>query len=130
MADQSTHKARATMKDVLKYQGYLGTVHFSAEDEIFYGKLSGVDDLVTFEGDTVPTLKKVFEEAVDDYIELCQSLGKTPSKSFKGSLNVRIKPVLHKKANDKSTELGISLNQFIELAIQDKVDNDKQPATS
>jgi len=38
------------MSDFLTYKGYLGTVNFSAEDEVFYGKVHGINDLITFEG--------------------------------------------------------------------------------
>ena len=63
------------MKDVLKYKDFLGSVHYSAEDEVFFGKLIGVDDLITFEGNDVSQLKKGFEEAVEDYLEICKSVG-------------------------------------------------------
>jgi len=59
------------MKDVLVYKDYTGSVHFSADDEVFFGKIEGIDDLVSFEGKSVVELKTAFEEAVDDYIELC-----------------------------------------------------------
>jgi predicted HicB family RNase H-like nuclease len=111
------------MKDVIKYKEYLGTVHFSAEDEVFYGKIEGVDDLVSFEGKTVEELKKAFVEAVDDYEELCRETGKSGEKSYKGSFNVRIAPDLHREAARKSFELGISLNQLIEKAIREMVSN-------
>lgn len=111
------------MKDVLKYKNFVGSVHFSTEDEIFHGKLTGVDDLVTFEGDSVKTLKKAFKEAIEDYLELCESVGKSPDKSFKGSFNIRISPKLHKKATYSSAEMGVSLNQFVEQAISEKVAN-------
>ena len=64
------------MKDVLKYKDYIGKVHFSAEDEVFFGKLEGIDDLITFEGNNVDQLKSSFQEAVEDYLEICESLGK------------------------------------------------------
>jgi len=111
------------MKDLLKYKEYLGTVHFSAEDEVFYGKIEGVDDLVSFEGKTVEELKQAFIEAVDDYDELCIRTGRSGEKSYKGSLNVRIAPDLHRQAARKSIELGISLNQLIEKAIRELVTN-------
>ena len=47
------------MRDSLSYQGYVGSVHFNADDEVFYGKIVGVDDLVTFEGTTVADLASV-----------------------------------------------------------------------
>ena len=101
------------MKDVLKYKDYIGSVHYSSEDKVFYGKLEGVDDLVTFEGSTVKNLKSSFKEAVEDYLDLCKSIGKPSSKSFKGSFNVRIDPELHKEAARKSIEMGLSLNQLV-----------------
>jgi predicted HicB family RNase H-like nuclease len=111
------------MKDLIKYKEYFGTVHFSAEDEVFYGKIEGVDDLVSFEGKTVEELKKAFIEAVEDYNELCLKTGKSGEKSYKGSFNVRIAPDLHREAAKKSIELGISLNQLIEKAIREMVSN-------
>ena len=106
------------MKDVIKYKEYLGAVHFSAEDEVFYGKIEGVEDLVSFEGRDVKELKEAFHEAVEDYIELCDATGKLKEKTYKGSFNVRIKPDVHRKAARKSVELGISLNQLVEKAMQ------------
>ena len=106
------------MKDAIKYTEYLGSVHFSAEDDVFYGKIEGVDDLVTFEGKTVTDLRSAFIEAVDDYEQLCKETGKSGLKSYKGSFNIRIAPELHREAARKSVELGISLNQLVEKAIQ------------
>lgn len=109
------------MKDILKYKDFIGTVHYSTDDNVFFGKLEGIDDLITFEGDNVEQLKRSFQEAVEDYLEICRSLGKAPHKSYKGTFNVRIKPNLHKLAAYKSVELGLSLNQFVEQAINDKL---------
>ena len=68
------------MKDVLTYKEFVGSVHFSTDDEIFFGKIEGIDDLVTFEGTSVAELKKSFKESVDDYIELCKRENKVPGK--------------------------------------------------
>lgn len=89
----------------------------------FFGKLEGIDDLATFEGANVAELRRSFEEAVDDYLEICRSLDKAPHKSYKGTFNVRIKPNLHKQAAYKSADLGLSLNRFVEQAISDKLVN-------
>ena len=105
------------MKNVLKYKEYLGSVHYSAEDEVFYGKLESIEDHISFEGDSVDDLQQAFRDAVDDYLEICRASGKSPEKSYKGSFNIRIDPELHKKAARKSVELGISLNQLVEKAI-------------
>ena len=54
------------MNDILEYKSYYATVHFSAEDEVFFGKLIGINDVVSFEGATGVRLKKAFPEAVDE----------------------------------------------------------------
>ena len=111
------------MKDVIKYKEYIGSVHYSAEDDVFYGKLEGIDDLISFEGDSVIELKHAFKEAVDDYQAICKETGKPVYKAFKGSFNVRVRPELHRRAALKSTELGISLNQLVEKAISGILDS-------
>jgi predicted HicB family RNase H-like nuclease len=105
------------MKDVIKYKDHIGSVRFSSEDKLFYGKIEGIDDLVTFEGKSVDELVSAFREAVEDYTDLCETAGKSIQKSYKGSFNVRIDPALHKKAVLLSTDLGLSLNQLVEEAI-------------
>ncbi len=50
------------MKDTVKYKEYIGSVQYSSEDEVFYGRLEGIRDLVTFEGNSVDELNKAFSE--------------------------------------------------------------------
>jgi predicted HicB family RNase H-like nuclease len=109
------------MKDVLQYKDFIGSVHFSAEDDLFFGKIEGINDLVTFEGNNVSEIKNAFQEAVDDYIDICRQTEKPLKKSYKGSFNVRIAPELHKKAVQKSLMLGLSLNKFVQRAIEKEV---------
>jgi predicted HicB family RNase H-like nuclease len=109
------------MKDVLTYKEFVGSVHYSTDDEIFFGKIEGIDDLVTFEGASVAELKKSFKESVDDYMELCKRENKAPEKSFKGSFNVRLNPELHKKAYRIAMIEGKTLNQFILQAVEHEV---------
>jgi predicted HicB family RNase H-like nuclease len=109
------------MKDVLIYKDYIGSVHFNADDEVFFGKIEGVEDLITFEGNSVLEVKGAFEEAVNDYIELCKENGKKLEKSYKGSFNIRIAPEIHKKAKRLALMKGISLNQFIQKAVEEEV---------
>ena len=106
------------MKDVLRYKDFIGSVHFSAEDDCFFGKIEGIDDLVTFEGGDVGDLKRSFREAVEDYIDLCRKAGKPLFKSYVGSFNIRMPAELHQKAARKSALLGISLNQFVQRAVE------------
>lgn len=115
----------STMKDVMFYKDFIGSIHFSTEDEIFFGKIEGIDDSIGFEGSSVEDLKSSFREAVEDYIELCKLNGKEPQKVYKGTFNIRISPEMHKQAVREATIKGISLNQFVESAIAEKVSASK-----
>jgi predicted HicB family RNase H-like nuclease len=109
------------MKDVLRYKDFIGSVHFSAEDECFFGKIEGIDDLVTFEGHAVGDLKRSFREAVEDYVDLCRRTGKPLFKSYVGTFNIRMPAELHRKAARKSALLGISLNQLVQRAVEKEI---------
>lgn len=102
---------------MLEYKGYYANIDFSAEDEVFHGKLIGINDLVTFEGDSVAELKNAFHEAVEDYLETCKEINKSPDKTYKGSFNVRIPSELHRKAALYASMQKLSLNDFVRHAI-------------
>jgi predicted HicB family RNase H-like nuclease len=106
------------MRDVLKYKDFLATVHYSADDDIFFGKIEGINDLVTFEGSTTKELRNAFKEAVDDYIELCKEHKREILKSYKGSFNIRISPDLHRKISEAALSRGLSLNQIVQKALE------------
>ena len=106
------------MKDVLTYKGFIGSVHFSAGDKVFHGKIEGIDDLVTFEGRSVGELLKAFHVEVDEYIKLCKEHGKEAMRSYKGGFNVRVTPEIHRRAVETAIKKGMSLNQLAQKAIE------------
>lgn len=108
--------------NIVEHKEFIGYVNYSVADECFYGKIEGINDLVTFEGNSVRQLKKAFTEAVDEYIALCKEAGKEPYRSVKGSFNIRIEPKLHYDAIYTALKKGMSLNQFVAEAIRNNVD--------
>ena len=44
------------MKNLIEYKGYLGSVEFSSEDEVFFGKIQGIRSLISYEGTTASDL--------------------------------------------------------------------------
>ena len=102
----------------LVYKGYVGSVEFSPTDEVFWGKIEHINDLITFESDNAHELKKAFEDAVNDYLKYCSEKKVSPEKPFKGSFNVRLTPKIHKLAFLKAREKGVSLNKYIEIVVK------------
>ena len=106
------------MSDVLEYKGYYGSVEYSSADNILFGKILGVRGLISYEGDSLENLRCNFENAVDDYFELCQKNNEEPQKPFKGNFNVRVTPELHRALAMYSQSHGQTLNSVVEEAIK------------
>ncbi len=107
--------------NTLKYKGFIGSVDFSEEDNVFFGKLEGIDGLVNFEGSSVDELKSAFHEAVEDYLAYCQEEGIVPKKSYSGTLNIRISPDIHRQIAILANKAGVSINAFIKQALNREV---------
>lgn len=59
----------------LCHRGYEGSAEVSLEDDCLYGKILFISDLVNYEAQTVPDLRKAFEEAVEYYLAHCAEKG-------------------------------------------------------
>ncbi|MBQ9552114.1 MAG: type II toxin-antitoxin system HicB family antitoxin [Clostridia bacterium] len=105
------------MNNTMEYKSYIGSVEFSEEDSLFYGRVLGIRALVSYEGENAHDLIADFHSAVDDYLALCEAEGIKPETAYKGSFNVRISPELHKAAVIAAMRDQISLNSFVEDAI-------------
>jgi predicted HicB family RNase H-like nuclease len=104
--------------DVLTYKGFIGSVHFSAKDDVFFGKVEGINDLITFEGDSVKELKNAFQYVIDEHIKDCERENMQIEKSYKGTFNVRLTPDLHRRAVIAAKSHGNTFNTFVRMAIE------------
>lgn len=101
----------------MKYKDYVGSVEFSEEDGIFFGKVLGIRSLLSYEGANASELVEDFHGVVDDYLALCKEEGTEPEKAYKGSFNIRITPELHRKLALKAIAENLSLNSFVEKTL-------------
>ena len=61
------------MNNTIQYKSYVGSVQFSEDDSIFYGKVLGIRSLISYEGENVKEFIDDFYQAVDDYLAFCHS---------------------------------------------------------
>ena len=108
--------------NTMTYKGYLGTVAFSEKDNVFFGKIEGINGLVNFEGDSVRELTDSFHEAVDDYLAYCHDEGIKPEKQYTGVLNVRLTPTIHRQIAMLAKHSGLTINAFIKKTLEEKVE--------
>ena len=106
------------MNNTIQYKGYIGSVEFSEEDSIFYGKVMGIRSLISYEGESARELLEDFHGAVDDYLESCKAEGKEPEVAFKGSFNIRLSPELHKRIYIYAATHQMSMNRYIEEILE------------
>lgn len=109
------------MSSTMEYKDYVGSVEFSQEDGVFYGRVLGVRGLISYEGTSARELVDDFHAAVDDYLALCESEQREPERAYKGSFNVRISPRLHREAAICAANQHISLNSLVESAVRSYV---------
>ena len=102
----------------LEYKGYSGTIEYSKEDALLFGKVLGIKSLLSYEGTTGTELESDFKATIDEYLADCKASGRKPEQPFKGSFNVRIPSELHRDAALKAMELNTSLNSFVSESIR------------
>jgi len=97
----------------MTYKSYTARVEYDDRDDVFVGRVLGLQSILSFEGNSVEALKTAFEEAVNDYLQECQEKGLPPEKPASGKLLLRLAPELHGQAMVAAKAAGKSLNQWV-----------------
>lgn len=96
----------------MTYKGYSARIEYSDDDGCFVGHIAAINDVVGFHGETGAVLRMAIEEAVDDYLETCEKLGRPPQKPYSGNLMLRIPPDIHAAVATAAEVSGKSINQW------------------
>ena len=113
------------MSNTMEYKGYVGSVEFSEQDGVFFGKVQGIRSLISYEGTNAKELVADFHGAVDEYLISCERDGMEPETAFKGSLNIRFRKAdTHRRAAVYAMRHQQSLNSFIEEAVEEKLERE------
>ena len=68
------------MATLLKYKDYSGVLEADLEANILFGRVIDINDVITFQGETVEQARQAFQDSVEDYLEFCAELGRDPEK--------------------------------------------------
>src|ERR1035441_10573152 len=103
----------------MEYKGYLaGAIDFDPEENTFSGTVSGLRDVIHFEGTTATELARAFRDSIDSYLGLCAETGQQPDRPFNGKILLRTEPELHRKAALRAAGEGVSLSRWISRQIE------------
>ncbi|MFO7739682.1 MAG: type II toxin-antitoxin system HicB family antitoxin [Desulfatiglandaceae bacterium] len=114
---------------MMEYKGYFGKVEFDDENNIFYGEVINLRDVITFQGESVVELRRAFCDSVDDYLEFCAARGEDPEKPYSGKFVVRVDPELHKTISIQARKNGKSLNAWVHDTLSKVVKESTHQAT-
>ena len=69
---------------------------FFEEDQVFHGRIVGLDDFIAFEGNDLKQLEENFKTEVDQYLDLnaleAQSLGEPAARLRREAANEKLSP--------------------------------------
>lgn len=109
--------------NLLSHRGFNGSIETSLDDECLHGKILFIDDLITYEGESIPEIKESFKNAVDRYLAHCEKSGRPANKPYSGTFNVRTGPELHRETVVAATKSGKTLNEFVCHALRAYLDH-------
>jgi predicted HicB family RNase H-like nuclease len=64
--------------NTMSYKNYTARIEFDGRDNIFVGRVLGLDSVVSFHGVSVAELRQAFQAAIDDFLSDCKAQGVNP----------------------------------------------------
>ncbi len=110
------------MDGFFEYKDYYGSAEVHIADDCLSGEILYIQDVVTYEAQSLPELRKEFEKAVDDYLATCKSLGQKPEAVFRGSLNINIGEKLHRATATQARLNNVSVDEYVADALKTAID--------
>ncbi len=107
----------------MQYKGYLAAIEYDESVDLFHGRVVNAGDypIATFEAADVEGLKREFRISIDEYLAFCKEKGLEPERPYSGSVSIELGPALHRRAVLMSMEDGMSLNDWVKRAIEEKM---------
>jgi predicted HicB family RNase H-like nuclease len=66
--------------NTMSYKNYTARIEFDGRDNIFVGRVLGLDSVVSFHGESVDELREMFQIAIDDFLNSYGEQQVKPSK--------------------------------------------------
>ncbi len=104
---------------MMEYRGYIGKVDYDDEAGIFHGEVVNLRDVITFAGESVPELRRAFQESVDDYLAFCAARNEPPGEPYSGTFPGRAAPMSALRGVLKSQTGPVPTDEEIQQIIVD-----------
>lgn len=85
------------------------------------GQIMFIEDIMVYEGKTFEDLKANFENAIDNYLETCETLEQEPQQPYSGALTVEIGEDLHRETTLRAKLASESVDDYVKKAIKNRI---------
>ncbi|MDY6804879.1 MAG: type II toxin-antitoxin system HicB family antitoxin [Cyanobacteriota bacterium] len=99
---------------MMNYKGYTGFVEKDEEAGIWFGRVIGIKDVITFKAESIEESREEFQISVDDYLEFCQELNREPEQPFSGEVAFNTTPENYQKIWLAAQKTGKSINAWMD----------------
>ncbi|HET6545670.1 MAG TPA: type II toxin-antitoxin system HicB family antitoxin [Rhodanobacteraceae bacterium] len=107
--------------NIMTIAGHRAVITYDPDADMLRGEFLGLNGGADFYASDVRKLKAEGARSLKVFLDVCRENGSEPFRHYSGKFNARIDPGLHARAVDTAAAEGISLNQFIERAIEHEV---------
>lgn len=107
--------------NIMTIDGQNAVITYDPEIDMFRGEFLGLAGGADFYARDTESLRAEGRLSLKVYMDMCKEKGRDPFRHFSGKFNARIDPNLHARAVEIAAAEGMSLNQFIERAIEHEV---------
>nr|VFK24544.1 MAG: Predicted nuclease of the RNAse H fold, HicB family [Candidatus Kentron sp. LPFa] len=104
--------------NTMSHKGYVARIEYDERDDIFVGRILGIQSIIGFHARTVTQLCSELEKSIDDYLAECEEDGVEPEKPVSGRLLLRVPLEVHRKALIAAQTTGKSLNRWATEVLQ------------
>lgn len=106
------------MNNQMMINGHIAVISFDPDVGLFRGEFVGLNGGADFYADSVDGLHKEGEASLKTFLEVCEEQGLEPYKNFSGKFITRVPASLHERIAAAATAAGMSLNQWVQIALE------------
>jgi predicted HicB family RNase H-like nuclease len=109
------------MNNTMTIEGHTAVISYDPDLNQFRGEFMGLNGGADFYADSVEALYQEGTRSLKTFLAVCQERGIEPYKNFSGKFVVRVPARLHAKITEAASAAGVSLNQWVQRALEREV---------
>lgn len=106
------------MNNIMVIDGHRAVVQYDPEIGMFRGEFVGLNGGADFYAADVTGLRREGSVSLGVFLDTCRQAGIPPVRIFSGKFQARVPADLHLRSTEAAAARGISLNQFVQHAMQ------------